>query len=82
MKPVISTRALIFQGRFLILSPTGIPIAQVLIPGRDEGKLLRTTNIAFKPGTDQAYVTVSGKGGAWIYKFKGLAKGLTLFSHQ
>jgi tetrathionate reductase subunit B len=23
-----------------------------------------------------------GEGGAWIYKFRGLAKGLTLFSHQ
>jgi lactonase len=75
-------QALIFQGRLLIFSPNGVPIAQVLIPGRDEGKLLRTTNIAFKPGTDQAYVTASGKGGAWIYTFKGLAKGLTLYSHQ
>jgi lactonase len=75
-------QALIFQGRILVLSNTGIPIAQVLIPGRDEGKLLRTTNVAFKPGTDQVFVTVSGVGGAWIYKFTGLAEGLTLFSHQ
>jgi lactonase len=75
-------QALIFQGRILVLSGTGIPIAQVLIPGRDEGMLLRTTNVAFKPGTDQAYITTSGTGGAWIYRFKGLAKGLTLFSHQ
>jgi len=75
-------QAIIFQGRLLILSNGGIPVAQVLIPGRDEGKLLRTTNVAFKPGTDQVYVTVSGEGGAWIYRFTGLAKGLTLFSHQ
>jgi lactonase len=75
-------QAIIFQGRLLIFSPGGIPIAQVLIPGRDSGKGLQSTNIAFKPGTDQAYVTVSGEGGAWIYTFKGLAKGLTLYSHQ
>ena len=75
-------QAIIFQGRVLILNNMGIPVAQVLIPGRDEGKLLRTTNLAFKPGTDQAYITASGTGGAWIYRFKGLAKGLTLFSHQ
>jgi lactonase len=75
-------QALIFQGRVLIMSNTGIPVAQVLIPGRDEGKLLRTTNLAFKPGTDQAFITTSGTGGAWIYKFKGLAKGLKLYSHQ
>lgn len=75
-------QAVIFHGRFLILNNGGIPIAQVLIPGRDEGKFLVTTNVAFKPGTDEAYVTVSGKGGAWIYMFHGLAKGLKLFSHQ
>jgi lactonase len=75
-------QAVIFHGRFLILNNGGIPIAQVLIPGRDEGKSLVTTNVAFKPGTDEAYVTVSGMGGAWIYMFHGLAKGLKLFSHQ
>ncbi|MBW2066743.1 MAG: SMP-30/gluconolactonase/LRE family protein [Deltaproteobacteria bacterium] len=75
-------QAMIFQGRILILNSGGIPIAQVLSPGRDEGRLLRTTNVAFKPGTDEVYITVSGKGGAWIYRFKGLAKGLTLYSHQ
>ncbi len=75
-------QAIIFQGRFLILNNRGIPVAQVLMPGRDKGKLLRTTNVAFKPGTNEVYVTVSGAGGAWIYKFRGLAKGLKLFSHQ
>ena len=75
-------QAIIFHGRFLILNNGGIPLAQVLMPGRDEGKLLRTTNVAFKPGTDEAYVTASGEGGAWIYMFHGLAKGLKLFSHQ
>jgi len=75
-------QAMIFQGRVLILSNGGIPIAQVLIPGRDEGKLLRTTNVAFRPGTDEVYITASGEGGAWIYKFRGLAMGLKLFSHQ
>jgi lactonase len=75
-------QAIIFHGRFLILNKAGIPIAQVLIPGRDEGKLLRTTNVAFKPGTGEAYVTASCEGGAWIYMFHGLAQGLRLFSHQ
>ena len=75
-------QCMIFQGRVLILNKTGIPIANVLIPGRDEGKLLRSTNVAFKPGTDEVYLTTSGDGGAWIYKFHGLAKGLKLFSHQ
>jgi len=75
-------QAIIFHGRILILKNVGIPIANVLIPGRDEGKHPRTTNVAFKPGTDEAFITVSGEGGAWVYKFRGLAKGLKLFSHQ
>lgn len=75
-------QAIVFHGRLVILNNGGIPIAQVLIPGRDEGKLLRTTNVAFKPGTDDVYITASGEGGAWIYKFRGLAQGLKLFSHQ
>jgi hypothetical protein len=28
------------------------------------------------------FLTASGEGGAWIYQFRGLAKGLPLFSHQ
>lgn len=70
------------QGRILILNNAGIPIAQVLIPGRDQGKNLVTTNLAFKPGTDEAYVTSSGTDGGWIFKFKALAEGASLFSHQ
>jgi lactonase len=70
------------QGRIVVLNPQGIPVANVVIPGRDEGKLLKTTNLAFKPGTREGYITTSGKGGAWIYKFTGLEKGLALFSHK
>jgi lactonase len=70
------------QGRVVVLNRSGIPVANVVVSGRDEGKHLRTANLAFKPGTDEGYITASGEGGAWIYKFKGLAKGLPLFSHQ
>jgi lactonase len=72
-----------FQGRVLILNKHGIPIASVLMPGRDRGELIRTTNVVFKPGTDEVHVAASGEtGGAWIYKFQGLAEGAPLFSHQ
>ncbi len=75
-------QCLIHQGRILILNKRGFPIAHVLVPGRDEGKHLMTPNLAFKPGTDEAFMIACGEGGAWVYKFNGLAKGLTLFSHQ
>lgn len=75
-------QCVIFQGRVLILNKNGIPIANVLVADRDQGKFLRTTNVAFKPGTDDVYLTASGEGGACVFRFKGLAKGLILFSHQ
>jgi lactonase len=75
-------QAMIPQGRAVILDKSAIPIANVVIPGRDEGKHLGTTRMAFKPGTREVYITAWGNGGAWIYKFRGLAEGLRLFSHQ
>lgn len=71
-----------FQGRVMVFNRHGIPVANVLMPGRDRGELTRTTNVAFRPGTDEVYVAASGeRGGAWIYRFKGLAEGAPLFSH-
>lgn len=75
-------QCLIFQGRAIVLNAHGIPIANVVVNGRDEGKQLRTSNLAFKPGTREAYIVSSGEGGAWVHRFEGLAEGLPLFSHQ
>lgn len=75
-------QCLIYHGRVLIFNKQGIPLVNVLIPGRDEGRFLKSTNVAFKPGTEEVYVTASGKGGAAIFRFKGLSKGLKLYSHQ
>jgi lactonase len=75
--------AMNFQGRILVFDKKGKPIATVLMPGRDRGELLSTTNIEFKPGTDEVYAVAAGDpGGTWIYKFKGLAKGAPRYSHQ
>ncbi|HUL23730.1 MAG TPA: SMP-30/gluconolactonase/LRE family protein [Thermodesulfobacteriota bacterium] len=75
-------QCMIFQGRAVILNDKGVIIANVVIPGREEGKHLVTSNLAFKPGTDEVYIMAGGEGGAWIYKFRGLAEGLKLYSHQ
>jgi lactonase len=75
--------ALNFQGRVLIFDKHGVPVASVLMPGRDRGELLSTTNVAFKPGTDEVYAVASGEaGGSWIYKFQGLARGVPPYSHR
>ena len=37
------------QGRVLVFNKRGYPIGQILMPGRDEGKMLRSTHPQFIP---------------------------------
>lgn len=73
------------QGRLLVLSPAGVPIGQILVPGREEDKFLKVTSMAFVPGTNELVILARDelkKTGAMIFKARGFAKGPTLFSHQ
>lgn len=80
------------QGRILVFNKDGHPIGQILIPGREKGELLYTTSMCFKPDANELVITTNdgewtGKGdgkdlGAWLYRCKGFAKGLPLYSHQ
>ena len=66
------------QGRVLVFNKRGYPIGQILIPGRDQGHMLRSTHPAFIPGTDQLIICsndIENDGGSWIYTVKGFAKG-------
>jgi lactonase len=73
------------QGRVLVLNPNGLPIGQILIPGREQGHFLRSTSLALKPGTHEVYLVASdgdlGQGSA-IFRAEGFAKALPLYSHQ
>lgn len=51
--------ALVGQGRVLIFNPAGIPICQVLLPGRDQGLNLRSTSLALHPEKSEMRI-VSG----------------------
>ena len=73
------------QGRVLVFNKNGIPIGQVLLPGRDEGHNLASTSMAIKPETNDLYIVTndgSGGQGATIFHAKTFAKALPLFSHQ
>jgi lactonase len=73
------------QGRVMVFNDNGIPIGQILLPGRDAGHNLRSTSLAFVPGTNEVLiVTNDGPGGqgSMIFRARGFAKGTTLFSHQ
>lgn len=74
-------QAMMQGGRILVLNSMGIPVANVLVPDRDEGKNLRSPNLAIKPGTDEAYFVAAGTDGARIFKFTALAEAQLLYSH-
>jgi lactonase len=73
--------ALYGQGRVLILSREGLPIGQVLLPGRDEGRTLSLTSLAIRPGSREMAIVSSdgGRGGsATIFRAEALGNGLAL----
>ena len=73
------------QGRVLVFNRNGIPIGQVLLPGREEGHNLESTSMAIKPGTDDLYIVTTdseGGQGATIFHAKTFAKALQLYSHR
>jgi lactonase len=73
------------QGRVLVFNDNGLPIGQILLPGRETGHQLRSTSLAFVPGTNDVLIVTNdatGGEGSMIFKAKGFAKGATLYSHQ
>lgn len=49
------------QGRVLIFNPAGVPIGQILIPGRENGQYLKSTSLAIAPDRNQCLI-LSGDG--------------------
>lgn len=47
------------QGRVLVFSPSGLPIGQILLPGRDGGQNLNLTSMAIRPGTNEMTIVTS-----------------------
>jgi lactonase len=73
------------QGRVLAFNRNGIPIGQVLLPGREEGHNLRSTSMAIRPGSNDLYIVTSdGEGGqgATTFHARAFAKALALYSHR
>ncbi|PWI57863.1 SMP-30/gluconolactonase/LRE family protein [Sulfoacidibacillus thermotolerans] len=73
------------QGRVLVFNKSGVPIGQILLPGREQGHMLRSTHPAFIPGTDQLIICSNdgaGGGGSWLYIARGFAKGKLGYQFQ
>lgn len=72
------------QGRILAFSPFGIPIGQILLPGREDNHFLQCTSLAIKPGSRELLICgwdLNGRG-AMIFSASGLAPGFAMFSHR
>jgi lactonase len=63
------------QGRVLSFSPRGIPIGQILLPGREKGRNLKTTSMALKPGTNEMIIVTGDDAGgpAMIFRTRVFA---------
>lgn len=73
------------QGRVLAFNRNGIPIGQVLLPGRERGHNLASTSLAIHPARNYLYaVTNDGNGGegATVFHAKVFSKGLPPASSQ
>lgn len=73
------------QGRILIFSPYGIPIGQILLPGRERNCFLRCTSLALAHDSCEVRIVARdevGGGGTMIFRARSLAPGTRLFSHQ
>jgi lactonase len=72
------------QGRIMVLSPFGMPIGQILLPGREDDHFLQCTSLAIKPGSRELFIVgwdLNGRG-TMIFSASGPAPGHPLFSHQ
>lgn len=72
------------QGRILVFSPFGVPIGQILLPGREDNRFLQCTSLAIKPGSRELLIVgwdLNG-GGSMVFAASGPAPGFAMFSHQ
>ncbi|CAE6844547.1 SMP-30/gluconolactonase/LRE family protein [Paraburkholderia domus] len=72
------------QGRILVFSPYGVPIGQILLPGREDNRFLQCTSLAIKPNSRELFIVgwdLNGQG-SMIFSASGPAPGFAMFSHQ
>lgn len=77
--------AMYHQARFLVFNPYGIPIGQILLPGRAHNQFLKSTSLALLPGSRDLVLLARdelGGGGAMVFAARGIAPGFAMFSHQ
>lgn len=69
--------AMMSQGRVLVFNPRGLPIGQILLPGREKGNNLYSSSLAIKPDAKDIVVVardINGLGSN-LFKSQAFAKG-------
>ncbi len=68
------------QGRVVVLNKNAVPIGQIILDGQDKGYYLRSTNLAFRPGTREVYIVSSNdeelNTGGGVFKSYAFAPSL------
>lgn len=67
-------------GRAVVLDPDGIPLANILVPGFEEGKLKYSPNLALKPDACEGYLLASDTEQAVVLRFPTIAPGQKLYA--
>jgi lactonase len=62
--------------KILIYEPDGTLVQTIEVPAKDKAGLGSATNIAIRPGTTQAYATISGPDGGFLYSFRAIGEGI------
>ncbi|NQX16644.1 SMP-30/gluconolactonase/LRE family protein [Rathayibacter sp. VKM Ac-2857] len=60
----------------LIYDVEGALLTTVEVPTEEAAGLSSATNVAIAPGTTDAYATISGPDGGFVYRFDALAEGI------
>ncbi len=72
------------QGRVLVFNRNGMPIGQILLPGREQGHNLRSTSLVIRPSTDEMLIVTNdwdGGEGSNIFRAQAFGKALPLYAH-
>lgn len=65
--------AVMSQGRVLVFNPRGLPIGQILLPGRDNGKNLYVASLDIMPNSRDIFMVARDDEGAGANIFRSLS---------
>ena len=73
---------IMFGGRVIVFDPEGIPAANVLVPGYEDGKLSFTPNVAIHPEKKEAYLLASDGEQAVVLSFPTVSPSQKLYAFE